>query len=92
MLKKIEHIYHKCLVFLHLSPLSLAEKCRLAFGAAVLFTLALALLIPYAWMRQLTRQNLLDTSRTKTETLVRRHFQIAPPAKPRCLRWIAAAT
>jgi signal transduction histidine kinase len=75
MLKKIGKIYHRILVFLHLSPLSLAEKCRIAFGAAVLLILALALLIPYAWMRQLTRQNRLDASRARAETLVRRHFQ-----------------
>ena len=81
MLKRIHQIYHKTLVFLHLSPLSLAEKCRLAFGAAVLLTLALALFIPYAWMRQLTRQILLDSSRARTESLVRRHFQLRGPGE-----------
>jgi two-component system sensor histidine kinase BarA len=79
MLKKIGKIYHRILVFVHLSPLSLAEKCRIAFGAAVLLILASALLIPYAWMRQLTRQNRLDASRVRAETLVRNHFQIRPP-------------
>jgi two-component system sensor histidine kinase BarA len=78
MFARIHKIYHRILVFLHLSPLSLAEKCRLAFGAAVVFTLAIALLIPYMWMRQLTRQILLDAGRAKAETLVRRHFQIRP--------------
>jgi len=76
MLKKISKIYHRIIVFLHLSPLSLAEKCRIAFGSAVVLTLVLALLIPYAWMRQLTRQILLDSSRARAETLIRRHFQI----------------
>jgi two-component system, NarL family, sensor histidine kinase BarA len=75
MLKRIGKIYHRILVFLHLSPLSLAEKCRIAFGTAVVLTLVLALLIPYGWMRQLTRQILLDASRARAETLVRRHFQ-----------------
>ena len=78
MFARIHKIYHRILVFLHLSPLSLAEKCRLAFGAAVVLTLAIALLIPYMWMRQLTRQILLDAGRAKAETLVRRHFQIRP--------------
>jgi two-component system sensor histidine kinase BarA len=78
MFARINKIYHRILVFLHLSPLSLAEKCRLAFGAAVVLTLAIALLIPYMWMRQLTRQILLDTGRARAETLVRRHFQIRP--------------
>ncbi len=81
MLKKIGKIYHRILVFLHLSPLSLAEKCRIAFGAAVLLILALALLIPYAWMRQLTRQILLDASRARVEMLVRQHFQVHIPGE-----------
>jgi signal transduction histidine kinase len=81
MLKKIGKIYHRILVFLHLSPLSLAEKCRIAFGAAVVLTLALALLIPYAWMRQLTRQILLDASRARVEMLVRQHFQVHIPGE-----------
>jgi signal transduction histidine kinase len=74
--QKIHEIYHSILVFLHLSPLSLAEKCRIGFGAAVVLTLVLALLIPYAWMRQLTRQIMLDSCRARAETLMRRHFQI----------------
>ncbi|MGA2173283.1 MAG: ATP-binding protein [Sedimentisphaerales bacterium] len=78
MRKQISRIYHSVLVFLHLSPLSLADKCRLEFGAAVVLTLALALLIPYAWMRQLTRQILLDASRARVETLVHQHFQARP--------------
>jgi len=76
MFKKVSEIYHRILVFLHLSPLSLAEKCRIAFGAAVLLTLALALLILYGWMRQLTRQIQLDASRARAETLVRNHFDL----------------
>lgn len=78
MLKKISKIYHRVLVFLHLSPLSLAEKCRLAFGATVVVTLAIALLIPYMWMRQLTRQILLDAGRARADALLRRHFQTRP--------------
>ncbi|MGD0078178.1 MAG: hypothetical protein ABSB91_06090, partial [Sedimentisphaerales bacterium] len=78
MLKEIGKIYHRILIFVHLSPLSLAEKCRLAFGAAVVVTLAIALLIPYMWMRQLTRQILLEAGRARAETLVRRHFQMRP--------------
>jgi signal transduction histidine kinase len=55
--------------------LSLAEKCRLTFGAAVIFILALALLLPYIWMGQLTKNALLDAGRAKAEILMRRHFQ-----------------
>lgn len=81
MLKRISKIYHRILVFLHLSPLSLAEKCRIAFGAAVGLTLIIALLIPYGWMLQLTRQILLDTSRARAEMLVRQHFQMYVPGE-----------
>jgi len=76
MRMQIKNLYHKLLVFLHLSPLSLAEKCRLTFGAAVILILALALLIPYAWMRQLTKQIPLDASRAKADALQQQHFQI----------------
>jgi len=78
MRRKIHQIYHRTLVFLHLSPLSLAEKCRITFGAAVLVVLALALLLPYIWMGQLTKKACLDAGRAKSEALLRRHFQ---PAK-----------
>jgi len=63
-------------VFLHLSPLSLAEKCRLAFGAAVVLILVLALLVPYVWMDKLTIKVWLDAGRARTETLLNHHFQL----------------
>jgi len=75
MRRYIHNIYHKILVFLHLSPLSLAEKCRIAFGAAVVFILTLALLLPYIWMGQLTKKASLDAGRAKAEMLLRCHFQ-----------------
>ena len=81
MPRRITTIYHKVLAFLHLSTLSLAEKCRLWFGGAVVLILALALLIPYAWMRQLTKQICLDSGRAKSETLLRRHFQTSQPSE-----------
>ncbi len=79
MRKQIGKTYHRVLVFLHLSPLSLAEKCRLAFGAAVLLVLGLALAIPYVWMGQLTRKSSLDSGRAKTEVLLRNHFKLKQP-------------
>jgi two-component system sensor histidine kinase BarA len=75
MWKYIRQIYHKILAILHLSPLSLAEKCRVAFGAAVVLVLILALLLPYIWMGQLTKNAALDAGRAKTEMLLARHFQ-----------------
>jgi signal transduction histidine kinase len=81
MRTQINNLYHKLLVVLRLSPLSLAEKCRLTFGAAVILILVLALMIPYAWMRQLTRQISLDASRAKADMLLRQHFQIKMPGE-----------
>ncbi|MFC1676839.1 sensor histidine kinase [Planctomycetota bacterium] len=75
MRKEIHKIYHRILVFLHLSPLSLAEKCRIAFGGAVIVVLGLALLLPYFWMDQLTKKALLDAGSAKAETVIERHFQ-----------------
>ncbi len=70
-------ILQRVLRFLHLSPLSLAEKCRLMFGAAVLFSLVIALLIPYIWMSQLTTKVLLDTNKARVEALLFPiHFQL----------------
>ena len=67
---------HRLLKFLRLSPLSLAEKCRIAFGAAIVFIVGLALLIPYIWMGQLTKKAALDVGRVKSEMLLRQHFKI----------------
>ena len=75
MRRQIHNIYHKILVFLHLSPLSLAEKCRVTFGGAVVLVLVLALSIPYVWMGQLTKKGFLDAERRRSETLFGRHFQ-----------------
>jgi len=81
MQKQIHQIYHRILVFLHLSPISLAGKCRLTFGAAVVVVLILALLLPYIWMNQLTKKACLDAGRAKAETLLRSHFQLKKPGE-----------
>lgn len=79
-------ILKRVLQLFRLWPLSLAAKCRLAFGAAVVFILTLALLLPYIWMGQLTKKGLLDSNKAKAEgLLLRLHFQLkdsgqtAPP-------------
>ncbi len=70
-------ILQRVLRFLRLSPLSLAEKCRFMFGAAVLFSLVIALLIPYIWMSQLTKKVLLDTNKARVESILfRSHFRL----------------
>ncbi len=61
---------------LRLKPLSLAEKCRLQFGGAVLFSLTLALLVPYFWMNKLIEKNALDSGRAVCQTVYNQHFRI----------------
>lgn len=62
---------------LRIKSLSLAEKCRLLFGGAMLFTLILALSIPYFWMGKLIQKNALDAGRAVAESVFERHFQKA---------------
>jgi len=63
--------------YLRLSPVSLAEKCLIMFGTAVLLSLVIALLIPYIWMRQLTKKVLLDTSKSRARSvLLHSHFRL----------------
>jgi len=81
MRKKIDRIYRRIIVFLRLSPLSLAEKCRLSFAAAVVVVLVLALSIPYVWMGQLTKQAALEAGRAHSEILLNQHFQLNRPAE-----------
>jgi two-component system sensor histidine kinase BarA len=57
-------------------PLSLAKKVQVTFGAAVILILALALSILYIWMGQLTKKNLLDAGRARSQILLDRHFQL----------------
>jgi signal transduction histidine kinase len=78
---KLEHIGARFLKLLRLWPLSLAEKCRIAFGMAVILVLAIALLLPYIWMGLLTKQAYLDASRAKAEILLRQHFRLKEPGE-----------
>jgi len=70
-----KHIWQKLLRLLR-SPLSLAVKCSVTFGAAAVFILAIALLLPCVWMGQLVKKNLLDTGRARSQALLDRHFQL----------------
>ncbi len=63
---------------LHLKPLSLAEKCRLQFGAAVILSLTVALLIPYLWMNKLTEKTALDAGRAVADRVYEQHFRVPP--------------
>ena len=77
ILHNVGVVYHRLLVLVHLSPLSLAEKCRMTFGAAILLILSLVLSILYVWMGKLTTQSYYSSERARTEILFRQHFQLA---------------
>lgn len=72
----VKHFWQKLLKLLRLSPVSLAKKCRITFGAAVIFILTIALLLPYIWMGQLIKKDMLDAGRARSQTLLDRHFQL----------------
>ncbi len=77
MRMNLTDICRRFLHFLGLWSFSLAKKCQLMFGLAVVFTLVLALVLPYIWMVQLVKTDYLDTERAKVETLLfRQHFQL----------------
>jgi signal transduction histidine kinase len=73
---KLSHIFQRLLKLLRLWPLSLAKKVQATFGVAVILVLALALSIPYIWMGQLTKKDLLDAGRARSRVLLDRHFQL----------------
>jgi len=64
-------------------PLPLAKKVQVTFGAAVLLVLTLALSIPYIWMGQLIKKDLLDTGRSRSKVILDRHFQLKEPSQTR---------
>lgn len=70
----LKQVFPEVMHRLRLWPLSLAEKCRLMFGSAVLLSLTLVLLFPYSWMSMLTGKNILDTCEERANTLYRLHF------------------
>ncbi len=69
-----KQVFPKAMHRLRLWPLSLAEKCRLMFGAAAVFSLTLALLFPYSWMTMLTKKDIQDICEERANTLYRLHF------------------
>ena len=75
-MSKIYDKIKRIIVFFHLRPVSLAGKCRLLFGIAILLVLALALLIPYFWMGKLAEKAVLDSGRAIVNTVYERHFRL----------------
>jgi two-component system sensor histidine kinase BarA len=70
------HIWQRLLRFARFWPLSLAKKVQVTFCAAVLLVLTLALSIPYIWMGQLIKKDLLDMGRSRSMVMLDRHFQL----------------
>jgi two-component system sensor histidine kinase BarA len=77
----VRHIWQRLLRFLHFWPLPLAKKVQVTFGAAVLLVLTLALSIPYIWMGQLVKKDLLDSGRSRSTVMLDRHFQLKESAQ-----------
>jgi len=77
----VRHIWQRLLKYLRFWPLPLAKKVQVTFGAAVLLVLMLALSIPYIWMGQLIKKDLLDTGRSRSIVLLDRHFQLKEPSQ-----------
>jgi two-component system sensor histidine kinase BarA len=77
----VRHIWQRLLRFLRFWPLPLAKKVQVTFGAAVLLVLTLALSIPYIWMGQLIKKDLLDTGRSRSKVILDRHFQVKEPSR-----------
>ncbi len=79
----VRHMWQRLLKFLRFWPLPLAKKVQVTFGAAVLLVLMLALSIPYIWMGQLIKKDLLDSGRSRSILLLDRHFQLKEPGRIR---------
>ena len=75
----LRHIWQRLLKFLRFWPLPLAKKVQVTFGAGVLLVLTLALSIPYIWMGQLIKKDLLDMGRSRSKVILDRHFQSKEP-------------
>ena len=76
MLQSMKRYYQYLKEKVFRKSFSLAEKCRLQFGGAVLFSLVLALLIPYFWMNKLTEKTALDSGRAISHVFYENHFEI----------------
>ena len=77
----LRHIKKRLLKVKQIWPLSLARKVQATFGAAVIFVLALALLIPYIWMGKLATKGLLNAGRSRSQVLLDRHFKLEGPGQ-----------
>lgn len=75
MIKQIKLLIDDLLKKVRLKPDTVAGKCRLQFGLAIILILALALLAPYYWMSKLTEKAPLDTGSAISELLLDGHIR-----------------
>ena len=73
-MKILLHWFRKLPRWLHLKPETVAEKCRLQFGIAIIIILFVALLIPYLWMGKLTDNIALQTGRSIVDIILDGHI------------------
>ena len=71
--KLFKHLVEKFSFRIKFSPTTVAGKCRLQFGLAIILILALALLIPYYWMGKLTEKAPLDAGGAIVELVLNGH-------------------
>ena len=70
IIDKIRNLIEKLLKRAKLRPVTIAGKCRLQFGLAIVMILALALLMPYFWLDKLTEKSPLDTGEAITDLII----------------------
>jgi len=73
-LRKISYLLTQLPRWLHLKPETVAGKCRLQFGVAIIIILFVALLIPYLWMGKLTDNAVLQTGRSIVDIVLDGHM------------------
>ncbi len=75
ILRRLRIAYRRTMPdWLRLKPKSVADKCRLQFGIAIIIILFVALLIPYLWMSKLTDKAVLQTGRSIVNLILDGHI------------------
>lgn len=86
MTGKFKDNLNKFFKSINLKPVTVAAKCRLQFGGAVILVIFLALLIPNYWMDKLTENAGLDIGRTVLYLVKDDKFEFDPAAGKGVLR------
>ena len=73
--KKLKIQLRLMLKSIDLRPHSVASKCRLQFGLAIIVILTLALLFPYLWMNKLADKAGYDTVVTVSKLVIKNELE-----------------